>query len=412
MRQPLNAHVFQSRAILLRAGGPAAGPTLWIEGGGLLCQGGRVRSVLASPGSVARARRDGARVHDLGEGVLAPGTVDAHAHLELSGLEGRLPRRPFLDWVQAVIAARAQRPAARLADDAVRGAAALTAAGTTLVGDVDSSGAALAAGSRIQTRLVVHRELLDARDPARTEAALARVARALPARRRRFEGLSPHAPHTVGEDLLREAATLARGRRLPVAVHWAETLEEVRWLADGTGPFAELLGPSPHTSGLELLERAGLLGETTALVHGNHPEPGDAERIAAAGATVVHCPGCHAWFGRAPFPEQQFAAAGTRLALGTDSLASNSELDLRREMQCARSLWPHRAPEEIWGMATLEGARVLGLAGSAGELAPGSFADFALHAAPSTGPREALEALTAAAPPVLGTWIGGRRASR
>ena len=177
-------------------------------------------------------------------------------------------------------------------------------------------------------------------------------------------------------------------------------------------PFAELLGPSPHTSGLELLDRAGLLGETTALIHGNHPETGDAERIAAAGATVVHCPGCHAWFDRAPFPEREFAAAGTRLALGTDSLASNSELDLGREMQRARLLWPHRSPEEVWGMATLAGARVLGLAGSAGELAPGSLADFALHAAPSVGSREALEVLTGGSPQVLGTWIGGRRVSR
>jgi cytosine/adenosine deaminase-related metal-dependent hydrolase len=379
------------------------------DGGGVLIEGGRVRRVLSTPAAVRRAAREARRRLDLGDGVLTTGLVNAHAHLELSGLRGALPRGgDFAAWVRALIAARAARGPARLAQDARAGAERCLLSGTTWVGDIDSTGAALVGLARHPLRVRVYRELLDAGDPARSADAMARVARALPRRAGRLEGLAPHAPFTVSAGLLAQVARLARQRALPVSMHWSETAAEVEWLARGSGPLAALVGPSPRASGLELLARARLLGPRLSLVHGNHPRRGEPARLAASGATLVHCPGSHAWFAREPFPLRAYQRAGVRLALGTDSLASNDELDLAREMQLARLAHPALGPQEVWSWATLGGARALGVADRAGALAAGRPADLVLWELLDPA-QEPLEALTSAAARVRGVWIDGRR---
>lgn len=384
-------------------------PETWVEDGGLLVRAGRVERVLSGSGAVRRAARaHGVRPVDAGRVVLAPGTVDAHAHLELSGLGGRLTGEDFVGWVGALLRARAARGPRGLERDARRGAARLLATGTTTVGDVDSTGAARRALAGGALRVRLYREVYDAGDAARRAQALRSVARALPRRTRLAEGLSPHAPHTVGAELGAAVARLAARRGIPIAVHWAESAEEVEWLARGGGPFRSVLGAGGGESGLLRLQAAGLLGPRTQLVHGNHPERGDAARVAAAGATLVHCPGTHAFFGRAPFDWRRWRRAGVVLALGTDSLASNADLDLRREMALARQAAPQLAPQDVWRMATLGGARAVGWEGEVGELSPGAWADCVAHEVRGDGRRAALEALTSGASVVRTVWIGGR----
>ena len=399
--------VLTARAVLPRPGAA-------IPGGGLLVAGDRIERVLGSPRAVARARnRPGARLRDLGEVLLAPGLVNAHAHLELTGLGGRIPPgADFGAWIGAVLRLRAERGPSRLAGDAAEGARRLLWAGATAVGDVDTTGAAERGLARARLRTVLFRELLDAQDPARTGEALARVRRALPPRALRREGLAPHAPFTASPALLAAIAVLARRRRAPLSVHWSETEDELCYLERGEGPLAERLGPSPRRSGLELLEDAGLLGPGLALVHGNHPGRGEIARIAAAGATLVHCPGTHAFFGREPAPLRHYLRAGVPVALGTDSLASNRALDPRHEMRAVGRAHPWLTPEAIWAMGTVHGARALGLAGEVGELVPGARADLvALGPLPcplGSGTARALVEAAIEGLSVVGVWVGGR----
>ena len=385
----MSTRVFRARRLL-----PALGT--WIEDGGLLVEGGRVRRCLSSPASVRRALRAGAKLTDLGDVVLTPGLINAHAHLELSGLAGALPRGPdFKTWVARLLELRTRRSADTLEADARAGADAALASGTTCVGDVDSVGASERGLADHAQRSVLFREVLDAQDPARTPPALARLGRALRRRVRRTEGLAPHAPFTVSPALFEGLGALARRRAVAVSMHWSETEQEVRWLETGEGPYTAWLGRSPLRSGLDLLEAAGLLRAPLALVHGNFPRRGEPARIAAAGAVVVHCPRSHAWFERPPFPLARYLRAGVAVALGTDSLASNEDLDLHREAAQLSRTAPGLAPEVLWRMLTLNGARALGLPDRVGELRPGAWADFNAYAVSAQSPRGFLEQVLA-----------------
>jgi len=375
--------------------------------------GGRVARVLRSAAAVRRA---GAHRTLSFEGLVAPGLVDAHAHLELGGLATRLPADAgFSAWVGALLAERAGTPAAALARGATRDAATLLAGGTTTVGDVDSTGGGLRSAvgpeRRAGPRTVLYREALDGRDPTRTAPALANLRRALPRRALLREGISPHAPFTVGPELARGLAALAERRRAPLAVHWSESDDEIEWLERGAGPLAAFLPPSPRRAGLDLLEEAGLLGPRTALIHGNLPRRGEPGRIARAGATLVHCPGTHAFFDRPRFPVERYLRAGVPLALGTDSRASNHGLDMRREMALFRAS-SGLAPRRVFAAATTGGARALGLSGEVGALLPGLRADFVAFECAAEKPSDVLAELTDAEPRVEAVAVSGRVLSR
>ncbi len=396
--------------MIFRASRVLAGPEHLHDGGGLLVRHGRIHGVLRSAGAVRRARaREAGAFVDLGEGLLVPGLVNAHAHLELTLLAGKCAReRAFVAWIRALLRAKRALRTGDLARSVERGAARLLETGTTTVGDIVSTEGGLK-GNRLGLRAVLYREVLDAGDASRTEVALRFVRRALRKQPLIREGLAPHAPYSTGRTLLGAAASLARRRKLPVTIHWAESTAEREWLEEGSGDFAGILRASPSDSGLNLIQEAGLLGRGTSLVHGNHPARGEPERIASAGSVIVHCPGTHRFFGRASFPWLRYRRAGIEIGLGTDSLASNEDLDLYREMALFRRSAPAVAPADVWRMATTACARAMGLAGEVGELTRGSRADFALHSSAPPTLAGALEALTSASGRIASTWVAGRQ---
>ena len=397
----------------------ASGTVEWLEDGGLELRRGRVVRLLGGRAAVRRAeRREGRGARRLGVdqgGALLPGLVCAHAHLELSGIHAeRLPWRAgdsFAEWIRALLAQRGPRGLRALQRDAVAGARLLAAGGTTCIGDIDSSGAGALALASAGPRGVCYRELLDAADPARTAPALTSLRRALPRRSRRLEGISAHAPYTCSPALLAGVARLRERRAMPLAVHWAETEEERPYLLQNEGPLAGMLPEGPGRAGLALLAQAGLLGPRTALIHANHPARGEVAVVAASGSSVVHCPGTHEFFGREPFPLARWRRAGVPVALGTDSRASNTALDMCREMRLARAAWPGLAPSEVFAMATSAGARALGLAGLVGALTPGAWADASWHVLDAESPRAMIEEVSAGRGRVQGTWVSGRALS-
>lgn len=398
------------RARVLKAAWIFDGERRWIEGGGLLLAGTRIERLLESPAAVARAARSVPRVEDLGEWLLTPGLVVAHAHLELSALAGAVPRGPDLtSWIASLVAQRGAIARPEMLRARGRALDQLLTSGATTIADVDSMDLSAPLDPR-GPRVLVQREVLDLSDPARRAAAIERVRRRLRTNVRRFEGISPHAPYTVSDELFQAVAAVARQRNIPVAVHFHETPEEREWSELGTGPFERLVGPNRNRGpALDRLDRAGLLGPATSLVHANDITVAERRRIAASGAAVVHCPGAHEFFGRPTFPLADWLEAGVPLGLGTDSAAGNQTLDAQREVVLARAAAKDVAPERLLAIATWGSARAIGLGERLGRLVPGALADLAAWEVEGAGPAELSDSFAAARRQPRGVWVGGRQ---
>jgi cytosine/adenosine deaminase-related metal-dependent hydrolase len=215
-------------------------------------------------------------------------------------------------------------------------------------------------------------------------------------------GLSPHAPYTAHPELIRRLAGLSAATAFPLAMHLAESREELELLKTGCGPLRDLLvefdswddeAIRPQSTPLDYLRM--LSASWRALViHGNYLSDDEIAFVGrrAAKLSVVYCPRTHAYFGHAPYPLAKLLQAGANVALGTDSRASNPDLDLLAEMRelAARHIVP---PEWIVQMATINGARALGREREIGSLAPGKRADLTIVHLPDSKGDEPYELL-------------------
>lgn len=382
---------------------PMSGPA--IAGGVIRVTGDRI-TALDPPGSADL---------DFGNAAILPGFVNAHVHLDLSGMRGLAPPRlPLTDWLREVIAHRRTRSAEQVQADVRAGLAECVRTGTTLLGDVSGDGGSWDDLATSGIRCVVFRELLGlTRD--RADAALAAARSWLsdhPGTTTCRPGLSPHAPYSVRADLYHQAALLARQRQCPLATHLAESRDELELLHRQRGPFVDFL------KGLGVWDADGLSDSPGAVmklcwarvgrlfVHGNHLAP--SARI-PRNSTIVYCPRTHAAFGHPPHPFARFLERGVRIALGTDSLASNPDLDLLAEARFVHRLQTGVAPEAILRAATLSGAEALGWAGETGSLEVGKSADLVVVPL-AEGVGDPNEQVLAAESPVSrvmcrGTWV-------
>lgn len=330
------------------------------------------------------------------EGVLLPGLVNLHCHLELTGLHEALDEgRPFPEWVGQLRARAAGFRPADYREAARAGVRQLVAGGCTTVLDVGNTGEALAALEESPLRAFACVEVLGL-DPALADARYHAAADAsgLAARARevhagdagggnRFHpGVAPHAAYSMSPTLLRRVIDHQRARGLPVTIHAAESREEAELFATGTGPLADycraIYPDAPRhrgTTPVQWLEQEGLLPDGLILVHGNMLDAADMDILARRGATVVHCPSSHRFFGHPRFPYEELRARGINVGLGTDSLASGDSLSMARQMRLFADTYPDVPPEEIVALATVNGARALGL-GNTGLLKPGWNAEF------------------------------------
>jgi cytosine/adenosine deaminase-related metal-dependent hydrolase len=231
--------------------------------------------------------------------------------------------------------------------------------------------------------LTVFTELLGL-DPARQETLLTRAGNYLEERlesgRGPKPGLSPHAPYTVGPDLLRKACELSAAERVPVAMHLAESRDELELLRTHQGPLVEVLQnlgawhPESLPLGLAPIDYLQLLATAhrALVIHGNYLGRDDFEFIAAhrERMSLVYCPRTHAYFGHEPYPLAGMLAAGARVAVGTDSRASNPDLSILSELRHIARHHPNISRDAILRMGTLSGAEALGSAAKLGSITP------------------------------------------
>jgi cytosine/adenosine deaminase-related metal-dependent hydrolase len=333
------------------------------------------------------------------------------------------PRKSFCDWIKLITTEKALWTYSDFAESWLDGAKMLLRTGTTTVADIEAVPELLpdvwdATPLRVWSLL----EMTGVRSRRNPDHILNEALRKVQLLRhdRCTAGLSPHAPYSTTPKLLRRSAAAARRRKLLVATHVAESATEVEMFQDRRGEMFEWLERNERdmsdcggVSPVQHLDRQRLLGPRLLAVHLNYLSPGDARLLAKRNVSVVHCPRSHDYFKHQTFPYRTLANAGINICLGTDSLAtvritrrSQPELNLFREMQTFANEHLNVPDHKIVRMATLNGARALGMGGQIGELNQHAFAD--LIAIPFTRKRSEIhEAIIYCTGEVSASMIAG-----
>jgi cytosine/adenosine deaminase-related metal-dependent hydrolase len=328
------------------------------------------RVVAVGPRAQVEARHGTAERLDA---VVLPALVNAHLHLELSHLAGKVPGGGGLvPWIEALVAARGRGGAVE--EGMARGAAALREAGVAAVGDVTN---ALGSGRHLAREGIAGTLFHEVY--GFTEERAAQAMRAAGEARQRIGppgpglrvGPSPHAVYSTHTATAR--ALLSAG---PASIHLAEVPEEREFVAAARGPFADLvlrLGLEPGA--LRPFARspvdavAASLGPGTLVVHAVDLDDEDLTALRRSGATVVLCPrsNLHVSGRLADLP--RLLAAGIPLAVGTDSLASSPSLSPLEELAVLHRAYPAVPAADVAALAWAGGA--VG-APSVGRLSPGA----------------------------------------
>ena len=349
---------------------------------------------------------------DLGERVIMPGVVNAHSHLELSGLHGRIPRATSMpSWARTVMDER-PNVASSLAGRVPHAASECRRSGTALVGDIANT---LDSLDTLRTECIdatlFHEFLgfdIEAADADNLVESVSRqIAEQLNGRVQ--IRAAAHAPYSVSAELFCAIGRLPG----PRSVHLAESEEEVEFLLSGGGPWRDILEERgrmsrawvpPGLRPVDYLESVGWLRGDTIAVHGVQLVGDEINRLAQAGTTLVVCPRSNDWTGAGVPPISEFYIRGLRVAIGTDSLASAPDLNVFKEMSEVRRLAPDVPAAQLLESATIVGAQALGRGRSHGAIELGRQAALIAVEIP-TGISDVEEYLLSGIEPCSITWL-------
>ncbi len=298
-------------------------------------------------------------------GVLMPGLINAHTHLELSGMRGRAPPGSgFVPWLEALQRARAEELEEER-DAAVDVALdAMAAAGVVAVGEVTNTLAAVARLSRRFLGTIWHEVFGLSPTTALPSTRPATTLRYVP---------TPHALYSTHPDVVR--ALLGDE---PMTIHLAEHAAERAFLRDGGGPLAAFFRARnltafepPRLDPIGAARALGLLRPNMAVVHLADARPEELDGLAETGVTAVLCPRSNLMIETRLPPLLALRARGVPIALGTDSLASSPSLDPLAEARALLDRTPEVPASFLIAAATSGGARAIGWPGL-GRLVAGS----------------------------------------
>jgi aminodeoxyfutalosine deaminase len=336
----------------------------------------------AGPSSRVIKSYPGHSILRLQNAVLMPGLVNLHAHLELPPLLDSIRAGSFPEWVLNLIQAKRNLNKSDYQAAIHRNIKALMQSGTATVGEICSHGESPSFLRQSGLRGTVFHEIISmnplAPSPLRTPL-LSRFSSLVAA------GISPHTPYTVSEAVLMQVKDRARLRNLKLAMHVAESDDESRLLRKRKSGLEKLyqfanwdLAWAPSGgSPFDYLDRIGFLGPDLLAVHAVRVTDKDIGLIKKSRVSIAHCPRSNKELGVGRMPLRKFLDSGITVGLGTDSLASVPSLNMWDEMRYAYRV--HRRDgiraEDIFHLATIGGAKALGLGGDIGSLESGKKAD-------------------------------------
>lgn len=399
------SETFAARWVFPIDGAPIAGGRVTIRG-----------DVIVGVGDTAET----GKATDLGNVAILPGLINPHSHLEFSQLTEPVPAgRGFPDWVRAIVEVRRERGEQSTASVAL-GLEELKTKGVAYVGEIAQENWSPEPFAQSPLSATVFLEILGL-TPSVIPAKLELAEKHLRRRKHRdhwYPGLSPHAPYSVHPDLLEGLIELAIRYNVPLAMHLAESREELELVTSGKGPFRSLLEEVGIWQGsvfaqsqrpLDYLKRL-VRAPRSLVIHGNYLDDPEIEFLGANRdrMSVVYCPRTHEHFGHRDYPLPELLKAGARVAVGTDSRASNPNLCVLSEMQTVARIYPQLSGEAVVRLATLSAAEALGQQEILGSIKPGKHATMTLVSLPSYDARDPYELLWDGNCTVEGLMIEGQ----
>jgi cytosine/adenosine deaminase-related metal-dependent hydrolase len=348
-----------------------------------------------------------------------PPLVNAHIHLELSHIRMPVDREPlagFTDWIGRLLELRERdrrdeqtvtKAAREALDEQHR-------AGVIAIGDIGNTDLGEQLAVDFPGFLFPFREVLG-RSRKTRKAVLAALAAAAPGKL-----FTAHAPYSTHPDIIRAIKDRARRLGHPFSIHAAEPASEPEMLSAGSGELFDFLvrrgfidntyrppAGIDNPGSVRYLHGLGVLDRQTICVHCIHVDDAEVRMIAEAGSSICVCPGSNRFLNVGRAPVKKFLANGILPALGTDSRASNPVISPWSEMRTLRGDHPEVSAGDVLAMATLGGARALGLERDHGTLAAGKSARFLAVQVPEHVDSAAavLDYLTADSEGFLPAWI-------
>jgi cytosine/adenosine deaminase-related metal-dependent hydrolase len=380
--------------------------------GAVLVQDGRISSV--GPLSEIGRENPGVEIRFFPHYALVPGAVNAHAHLGFRR-EDRPEGGTFAGWLSKLIERLPEKESwgAEAARDSAREA---VAAGTTYMAESSPYGECLPQLAASGMAGTVFAEFFPHEIGTPEEAVEFIVGKAdglregLPERVN--ASVSVHSPYTVDPESSRLAAQRTRELGWKLAIHLSESPEEVEFVRRGTGGLADIFGSNEWggvgVSPVRYASDVGLLAPETIAAHlATEVSEEEIGILAQTGVAAAHCPRSNEYLGCGVSPVPLMVERGIRVGMGTDGLWSSPSMNLFEETLFAVDLHGLDGATGL-ELATLGGARALGIEGETGSIEPGKWADFALvEIAPEEGgsERDVLEA--AAGWAVAVTVVGG-----
>ena len=350
-----------------------------LAGGAVVIKQGRITAV--GKASTLMSKYPGHRVVRLEKAVVMPGLVNVHTHLELPPLLNDIRANNYTDWVFNLLTEKKLLIRHDYAASAKSNIASLIRSGTTTVAEISTHAVSPRVLAKSGLRAIVYLEIIFM---GKELDGLTIPSRG-PVSRLMHYGLSPHSPHTISEPALLKINDISSKRHIPLCMHVAETREETLLLQRNKSALERLyaaarwdinLAPEARSS-FRYLHRLGVLRPSFLAVHAVQANDTDIALIKRSGTAIAYCPRSNHEIGVGTMPLRKFLDARISVGLGTDSLASAPTLNLWDEMRYAYKVHRHSGVtrQDIFHMATLGGARALGMDQEIGSLEPGKKAD-------------------------------------
>lgn len=326
----------------------------------------------------------GHRRHHLTNAVLMPGLINLHTHTELPPLLERVHAKTFPDWIINLIRAKKDLNKQDYVRSARENIDTLIHTGTTTVGEICTHHVSPALLKQSGLRATIFHEIITMGPRIQNQESRIHLP-VLTCSALIKSGFSPHSPYTVSEPVLRAISRVSRGKGVHIAMHIAESEDEIRLLQRKKNGLENLyrhvewdLGQAPQgDSSIEYLKGIGFLSANLLAVHAVHITGKDIDLIRKSNISIAHCPRSNKETGVGKMPIIKLIEAGVTVGLGTDSLASSPSLNLWDEMRYAYQI--HRkagiSAEDIFKFATINGAKALGLNKEIGSIERGKKAD-------------------------------------